>query len=62
MLGILACLKWLEMNNYWEMLTSALKVLIKNINIEIMHWKLVKSGMFNFMKVKKSLFLMKIFY
>jgi len=44
------------------MLTSALRALVKKINIEIMHWKLVKSGMFNFMKVKKLVFLMKIFY
>jgi hypothetical protein len=41
------------------MLTSVLKTLVKKINIEIMHWKLVKSVMFNFIKVKNLLFLIK---
>jgi len=31
------------------MLTGALRILVNKINIEIMHWKLVKSEMFNFM-------------
>jgi len=43
------------------MLTSALSALVKKINIEIMHWKLVKSGIFNFMKVKKLLFSINFF-
>jgi len=42
-----------------EYIIRALETLVKNINIDIMHWKLVKSEMFNFMKVKKLMFLMK---
>jgi len=44
------------------MLTRALMALVKKINIEILHWKLVKNVMFNFMNVKKLLFLKKILY
>jgi len=34
------------------MLTSVLRTIIKKINIETMHWKLLKSWIFNFIKVK----------
>lgn len=34
------------------MLFSVLRKMVKEINIEIMHWKLMKSGMFDFIKVK----------
>jgi len=44
------------------MLTSALIALVKKINIEIMHWKLMKSEMFNFIKVKKLFLIKKKFY
>jgi len=43
-------------NKLREMITSALRTVVKKINIEIMHWKLVKSWMFNFMKVKIVVF------
>ena len=35
------------------MLTSAHGVLVKETNIEILHWKMIKSEMFHFMKVRK---------
>jgi len=39
------------------MLTSAPEALVKKIKIEILYWKVMKSEMFHFMKVKKLLFL-----
>jgi len=44
------------------MLTSAPGALVKETNTEILHWEVMKSGMFHFTKVKKLLFLMKNFY
>jgi len=48
--------------NNREMLTSALRALVKETNLEVLHWEMIKCGMFHFIKVKKVLFLMKIFY
>jgi len=39
----------------WRMLTIALEALDKGIKIEIYYWKMVKSGKFNFLKVKMLL-------
>jgi hypothetical protein len=36
--------------------------LVNETNIEVLYWELMKSGMFHFMKVKKLLFLIEIFY
>jgi len=44
------------------MLTSAPGALVKEINMETLHWEMMKSGMFHFRKVKKLLSLMKNFY
>jgi len=41
------------------MLTCAPGALVKETNIDNLHWEVMKSGMFHFMKVKKLLFLMK---
>lgn len=38
------------------MLTSAHQYWLRKTNIEILHWKVVKSRIFNFMKVKKLFF------
>jgi len=37
------------------MLNSALGAIVKMIKIEILHWKMVKSEEFNFLKVKTLL-------
>jgi len=37
------------------MLKSALRPLVKKINLEILYWEMVKSGGFDFLKVKKLL-------
>jgi len=44
------------------MLKSALGALVKKIKIEILHWKIVKSDEFYFLKVKILLNSMKIYY
>jgi len=36
-----------------KMLTSVYGILVKKINIEFLRWKLMKSKMFNSMKIKK---------
>jgi len=43
------------------MLKSALEALVKGTKIEIC-WKVMKSGEFNFLKVKKLLFPMQNYY
>lgn len=37
------------------MLKSALRALVKRTKIEMLHWKMVKSNEFNFLKDKKLL-------
>jgi len=44
------------------MLKSAVKVLVKKTNLELFYWKMVKSDIFNFLKVKKLLSLMQTYY
>jgi len=44
------------------MLTSAPGALVKEINMETLHWKMMKSGMFHFRKVKKLLSLINKLY
>jgi len=41
------------------MLKSVLRALVKNIQIEILHWKIVKNDEFDFLKVKILLNSMK---
>jgi len=45
-----------------EMLIGTFEVLVNETNIKILHWELMISRMFYFIKVKKSLFLIKNFY
>jgi len=44
------------------MLKSALKALVKRIKIEILHWEVVKSDEFYFLKVKILLNPMQTYY
>jgi len=44
------------------MLKSALRALVKKAKIEILCWEMMKSGEFNFLKVKKLLFSMQNYY
>jgi len=44
------------------MLSSAFEELVKETNIAILHWEVMKSEIFYFMKVKKLLVLIENFY
>ena len=47
---------------YEKCLKSAFRVLVKKIQIEILHWKIVKNDKFDFLKVKILLNFMQTYY